>query len=140
MSAVPIIRFARPTKSLSESLRFYQDALGFNLIASFDDHRGFDGRILSPPSSDPNKPAPWHLEFTYQRGHEEGESCQAPTKDNLLVFYLKEKSEVELKATRMMEHGYEPVESLNPYWDDCGITFEDSEGWRIVLCWSEWIL
>ncbi|KAF8966185.1 hypothetical protein BGZ46_000439 [Entomortierella lignicola] len=138
----PILRFARPTASLSKMLHFYQAALGFDLIASFDDHRGFDGRILSPPSNIPGSPAPWHLEFTFQHDHataESGaESFRAPTQDNLLVFYLKDKTQVEARAKRMNEHGYSAVKSVNPYWDDYGVTFEDPEGWRVVLCWQEW--
>ncbi|KAF9345165.1 hypothetical protein BGX26_003455 [Mortierella sp. AD094] len=121
-------------------LHFYQTALGFDLIASFDNHRGFDGRILSPPSNIPGSLAPWHLEFTYQHSHaaSEAESCRAPTQDNLLVLYLKDRAEVDARATRMNEYGYEAVKSVNPYWDDCGVTFEDPEGWRVVLCWLEW--
>ncbi|KAF9999066.1 hypothetical protein BGZ79_007302 [Entomortierella chlamydospora] len=134
------MRFARPTASLSKMLHFYQTALNFDLIATFDNHRGFDGRILSPPSNIPGTPAPWHLEFTYQHSHgaSEAERCRAPTQDNLLAFYLKDRAEVDARATRMNEHGYEAVKSVNPYWDDCGVTFEDPEGWRVVLCWLEW--
>ncbi|KAF9101414.1 hypothetical protein BGX27_011490 [Mortierella sp. AM989] len=140
--AVPILRFARPTTDLDKMLHFYQTALGFDLIASFDNHRGFDGRIVSPPSNNPGSPAPWHLEFTYQHDHTTatGESCRAPTQDNLLVFYLMDKEEVKARAERMNGHGYVAVKSVNPYWDDCGITFEDPEGWRIVLCQLDWTL
>ncbi|KAF7729679.1 hypothetical protein EC973_004052 [Apophysomyces ossiformis] len=146
-SGVPILRFARPTSSLSKILHFYQTALGLDLIASFDNHRGFDGRILSPSTNIPGVPAPWHLEFTYQHSDAAGEqkhsvteteSCCAPTQDNLLVLYLKDRAEVEARKTRMGEHGYEAVKSVNPYWDDCGVTFEDPEGWRVVLCWLNW--
>ncbi|KAF9347317.1 hypothetical protein BGX34_003245 [Mortierella sp. NVP85] len=132
-------------------LHFYQTALGLDLIASFDNHRGFDGRILSLPSGSPGIPAPWHLEFTYHHGNsgkaegeEQGhspntqESFRAPTQDNLLVLYLKDRAEVEAKKKRMEEFGYEAVESVNPYWDDHGFTFEDPEGWRVVLSWLEW--
>ncbi|KAF9946709.1 hypothetical protein BGZ72_011205 [Mortierella alpina] len=138
LPVTPILRFARPTTSLATALHFYQTALGLELVASFDNHRGFDGRILSPGSPVPGSPAPWHIEFTFQ--HAEKESCRAPTKDNLLVLYLKDKAEVELRKARMVEHGYNAVESLNPYWDDHGVTFEDPEGWRIVLSWLEWTL
>ncbi|KAH7036067.1 putative ring-cleavage extradiol dioxygenase [Linnemannia elongata] len=146
-SAVPILRFARPTASLSNVLHFYQTALGLHLIASFDNHRGFDGRILSPTSGTDSGAAPWHLEFTYQHHHASGEFpvglaevelCHAPTQDNLLVLYLKDRAEVEARKARMEEHGYHAVKAINPYWDDHGFTFEDSEGWRVVLCWLEW--
>jgi hypothetical protein len=55
-----------------------------------------------------------------------------------LVFYVKDKAEVESRADRMKKFGYEAVKSVNPYWDTHGITFEDFEGWRIVLCWLDW--
>ncbi|KAG0258444.1 hypothetical protein DFQ27_004641 [Actinomortierella ambigua] len=141
---VPILRFARPTASLDKALHFYQEALGLALIASFDNHKGFDGRILAVPSPVPGQPAPWHLELTYlhpsNEHPEEQESLRAPTKDNLLVLYLKDKEEVEARKRRMEEHGYRPVQSFNPYWDDNGFTFEDHEGWRVVLCWYNWTI
>ncbi|KAG0230617.1 hypothetical protein BGW42_000822 [Actinomortierella wolfii] len=143
---VPILRVARQTADLTKCLHFYQQALGLELIASFDDHSGFDGRILAVPSPVPGQPAPWHLEFTYQHpsstipNEHTDESFRAPTKDNLLVLYLKDKAEVESRKKRMEEHGYHPVESVNPYWDEYGVTFEDNEGWRLVLCWRGWTL
>ncbi len=30
------------------------------------------------------------------------------------------------------------VASFNPYWDACGQTFEDPDGYRIVLQNAEW--
>ncbi|ORZ14444.1 prolyl endopeptidase, partial [Lobosporangium transversale] len=122
-ASVPILRFARPTRCLSKLLHFYQTALGLAVIASFDNHRGFDGRILALPSNNPGTPAPWHLEFTLQHDHAEHESVRAPTQDNLLVLYLGDKNEVEAKKARMEEHGYHTVNSVNPYWDDYGVTF-----------------
>lgn len=29
--------------------------------------------------------------------------------------------------------GHVPIEPENPYWKDLGKTFEDPDGWRIVL-------
>ncbi|KAJ4375271.1 hypothetical protein N0V83_002357 [Neocucurbitaria cava] len=80
---------------------------------------------------------PYHLEFTTQEGHEPG---RAPTKDNLLVFYLPEKEEWQEAVGRMQEAGFEAVESWNPYWDaeGKGKTFEDADGWRVVLWNGAW--
>ncbi|KAF9581795.1 hypothetical protein BGW38_001070 [Lunasporangiospora selenospora] len=124
-------------------IHFYESGLGFTLVESFENHRGFDGRIIAPLPTTPGGPVPWHLEFTYQhedsRDHSgETESVRAPTRDNLLALYLKDRAEVEARKTRMEEHGYHTVVSANPYWDDNGVTFEDPEGWRVVLCWLEW--
>jgi catechol 2,3-dioxygenase-like lactoylglutathione lyase family enzyme len=123
------LRIARPTDRLDEVVRFYRDGLGFEVIAAFDDHDGFDGRMLGHPQ------APWHLEFTQHRDHRAG---RAPTQDNLLVFYLPDRAEWEATAQRMRDTGYSSVPSFNPYWDRQGVTFEDPDGYRVVLQNMAW--
>jgi len=125
-----ILRIARPTDRLDDVVRFYRDGLGFTLIAAFDDHDGFDGRMLGHPQ------APWHLEFTRHRDHRAG---RAPTQDNLLVLYLPDRGEWEAAVQRMRDNGYAPVPSFNPYWDRNGITFEDPDGYRVVLQNTAWV-
>jgi catechol 2,3-dioxygenase-like lactoylglutathione lyase family enzyme len=124
------LRVARPTDRLDDVVRFYRDGLGFEIIATFDDHDGFDGRMLGHPQS------PWHLEFTQHRGHTAG---RAPTQDNLLVFYLPDRAEWKAAVQRMRNNGYSPVPSFNPYWDRQGITFEDPDGYRVVLQNMAWV-
>lgn len=34
--------------------------------------------------------------------------------------------------------GFEPVAASNPYWDRSGRTFEDADGYRVVLRASDW--
>ncbi|EAL11627.1 prolyl endopeptidase [Bacillus cereus G9241] len=70
------------------------------------------------------------LEFTT---HVNGSPCPAPTKDNLLVFYMPNKDEIEKIVNRLSNMGYHEVEPENPYWIEKGITIEDPDGWRIVL-------
>lgn len=125
------LRVARPTDDLEAITRFYRDGLGFELIASFEDHSGFDGRMLGHPGS------LYHLEFTHKRGHAAG---RAPTLDNLLVFYLPDEQEWQAATKRMEAHGYMPVPSFNPYWDDNGKTYEDPDGYRVVLQNAAWSL
>ena len=125
----PQLRVARPTDDLEAVIRFYQDGLGLDVIASFADHAGFDGIMLS------QKGAPYHLEFTHQRGHSVG---RAPTPDNLLVFYLPDHPVWEQAVQRMIDHGYSPTPSYNPYWDVNGKTFEDPDGYRVVLQNAAW--
>ena len=81
---------------------------------------------------------PYHLEFTSQDGHDPG---KAPTKDNLLVFYLPDEKEWRAAVGRMDKAGYESVKSWNPYWDadGKGKTFEDLDGWRVVLWNDGWV-
>lgn len=124
------LRVARPTDNLEAVVRFYRDGLGFQIIAGFDETDGFEGRMLGYPQ------AMWHLEFTSLRGHEAG---RAPTEDNLLVFYLPDRAEWAAAVERMRTNGYSPVPSFNPYWDQLGLTFEDPDGYRIVLQNMAWV-
>lgn len=38
----------------------------------------------------------------------------------------------------MQAAGFAPVPSVNPYWDRQGATFEDPDGYRVVLQNGEW--
>lgn len=124
MSTDVTLRVARPTDRLDEVVRFYSVGLGLSELESFQDHEGFDGAMLGHAG------APYHLEFTHKRGHRVG---RAPTPDNLLVFYLPDARQWQDRVDRMRAAGYEPVRSFNPYWDRSGRTFEDPDGYRVVL-------
>jgi catechol 2,3-dioxygenase-like lactoylglutathione lyase family enzyme len=123
------LRVARPTDRLQEVVRFYQQGLGFSVISSFKDHEGFDGVMLGVPG------ASYHLEFTHRQDHTVG---RAPTRDNLLVFYLPDVEEWQAAVDRMRAAGHESVTSVNPYWDRNARTFEDPDGYRVVLCNATW--
>ena len=123
------LRVARPTDRLDEVVRFYTDGLGLEVLYCFEDHEGFDGVMVGCPG------APYHLEFTRKRGHEAG--C-APTEDNLLVFYLPDTQAWQAAVERMHAAGFPATRSFNPYWDRCGRTFEDPDGYRVVLQNAAW--
>ncbi|MFL5331347.1 MAG: VOC family protein [Gemmataceae bacterium] len=123
------LRVARPTDNLAAIVAFYRDSLGFHVLGEFQDHDGFDGVILGHMGS------AYHLEFTRKAGHTVG---RAPTQDHLLVFYLPDAQEWEAVIARMERAGHKPVTSFNPYWDRHGRTFEDPDGYRIVLQNSSW--
>jgi len=124
-SPVTQVRIARPTDRLAEVVRFYRDALGLEQIAAFEGHADYDGVMLALPGRRD------HLEFTH---HESGSPPPAPTKDNLLVFYYVEDEGIFRKmAARLRRHGHELVEPENPYWLEKELTFEDPDGWRVVL-------
>ena len=129
MHPVPILRVARPSDNLAALLRFYQQGLGLEVFYRFGDHDGFDGVMLGRPG------APYHLEFTCKRGHTAG---RAPGEDNLLVFYLPDKNEWNEAVQRLRLAGFEPVTAFNPYWDRTGLTFEDPDGYRVVLQNAAW--
>ncbi|MBC6991412.1 VOC family protein [Hymenobacter sp. BT491] len=127
----PKLRVARPTDNILLIKQFYCDGLGLQVLSSFTDHQGFDGVMLGHPQ------APYHLEFTHQQGHRAG---RAPTADNLLVFYLPHAVEWQAAVQRMLDHGYAAVPAYNPYWDERGRTFEDPDGYRVVLQQAAWDL
>lgn len=39
----------------------------------------------------------------------------------------------------MADAGHEPVPAFNPYWDRQGVTFEDPDGYRVVLQRTDWL-
>jgi catechol 2,3-dioxygenase-like lactoylglutathione lyase family enzyme len=123
------LRVARPTDDLAAVINFYSDGLGFEVLAQFQDHEGFDGVMLGHTG------AGYHLEFTWKKDHRAG---RAPTQDNLLVFYLPDEAEWKKAVKRLEDYGYAPVKSFNPYWDQKGKTFEDPDGYRVVLQNAAW--
>lgn len=129
MDPVPTLRVARPTDDLDALPPFYVDGLGLEILFRFQDHDGFDGLMLG------RKGWPYHLEFTRAHGHVAG---RAPTADNLLVFYYPNEGDWRRAVERMAAAGFAPVAAFNPYWDRSGRTFEDPDGYRVVLqkgCW-----
>jgi catechol 2,3-dioxygenase-like lactoylglutathione lyase family enzyme len=123
------LRVARPSDDLAACIRFYSDGLGMEVLGEFFDHEGFDGVMIG------GRGYPWHLEFTRKKGHASGRS---PGEDNLLVLYCRSENAVDQIATRMRQAGFDPVASFNPYWDRCGLTYEDHDGYRVVLTSQDW--
>lgn len=118
------IRIARPTDQLDKVVDFYKNGLGLKEIGRFTDHEGFSGVMLGLPNET------YHLEFTQ---HKNGSPCTAPTKDNLLVFYLPDTDQRNQIVMKLLSMGYIEVEPENPYWKNQGVTIEDPDKWRIVL-------
>lgn len=129
-SALPVVRVrvGRPTDRLEEVVAFYRDGIGLPVIGSFEGHAGYSGVMLGLPG------AGYHLEFTH---HEAGSDCPAPSKDNLLVFYLSQREAMDRIVERLGAMGYPPVPPENPYWSaDRSVTVEDPDGWRVVFMYS----
>ncbi len=118
------VRVARPSEDLSEIERFYVEGLGLPKLGGFDGHAGYDGLFIGLPGHD------HHLAFTRRDG---GGSCSAPSQDNLLVLYYPDLAARNEVVARLAKQGHMPVEPLNPYWRDFGVTLEDPDGWRVVL-------
>jgi len=107
----------------------YCQGLGLRVLGSFENHQGFDGLMLGVEHAN------YHFEFTH---------CQhrpvapAPTPEDLVVFYLPEPAEWQIACSNMLAAGFREVASFNPYWEDRGRTFEDPDGYRIVLQRDAW--
>ncbi len=124
LANVAQVRIARHTARLDAIVAFYRDALGLPEIYRFKNHDGYDGVMLGLPGKT------YHLEFTQHPG------CPAPavpSGDDLLVLYIPDRVQLESVRERLERHGHHPVAPRNPYWLRDAVTFEDPDGWRVVL-------
>jgi hypothetical protein len=107
----------------------YCRGLGLHVIDGFESHDGFNGVMLGVDG------ASYHFEFMRSRTHP---VAPAPTPEDLVILYLPAAAEWEAACAAMSAAGFRQVRSFNPYWDAGGRTFEDPDGYRIVLHQSEW--
>ncbi|MFP3986215.1 VOC family protein [Streptomyces sp. E11-3] len=125
------IRIARPSRDLAAAERFFGQGLGLDVLYRAEGGGApgeHDLLMLGWPD------ASWHLELV----HEPGAPVEPrPTDEDLLVIYLDERVPEELVA-RLEEHGGKRVVSPNPYWNEWGVTVEDPDGYRLVLCTRAW--
>lgn len=118
------LRIARPVSDLARSRDLYCSGLGLRVVGGFEDHDGFDGVMVGEPG------ATYHFEFTRCRHHP---VTPTPTVEDLAVLYLSSEAEWREACERMSAAGFRQVASFNPYWEKSGRTFEDHDGYRIVL-------
>lgn len=123
-----VMRVARPTDNLEEITKMYTEGLGFEVIGRFDNHANFSGRIVGHPKHH------FHLEFITHLAEKAG---RAPTLDNLLIFYLPDSSDYKEAIDRISKSEFKKVKSFNPYWENGGQTFEDIDGYRVVISNTE---
>ncbi|WP_156723706.1 VOC family protein [Streptomyces apocyni] len=125
------IRIARPSRDLAAAERFFAQGLGLSVL-----YRAEGGAVpgehdllmLGWPA------ASWHLELV----NEPAAPVQPrPTDEDLLVIYLDGPVPDDLVA-RLEKHGGTRVPSPNPYWNEWGVTVEDPDGYRLVLCTRAW--
>ena len=122
------LRIAHLSADLSAAVKFYHDGLGFEVLYEFKDHDGFNAVMLG------SKTAAYHLAFVHKVGHK----VEAPPDDDLLVFYLPDADDWKRAVARLEKLGHRPVKAFNPYWDKKGKTFEDPDGYRVVLQHASW--
>ena len=125
----PHLRIARPVTDLDRSVAMYTQGLGLTRLAGFRDHQGFDGVMLGEPGGS------HHFEFTCCPGHP---VRPTPTPEDLLVFYVPDLAEWRSRCQAMQAAGFLEVTPFNPYWLDRGCTFQDADGYRVVLQRAAW--
>jgi catechol 2,3-dioxygenase-like lactoylglutathione lyase family enzyme len=123
------LRIARPVRNLARTTEMYCRGLGLRVVGRFENHDGFDGVMLGTEGAD------YHFEFTYCRSHA---ILPTPTVEDLAVFYIPSPSAWQAACQSMIAAGFKPVTAFNPYWEARGRTYEDSDGYRIVLQQAEW--
>jgi catechol 2,3-dioxygenase-like lactoylglutathione lyase family enzyme len=123
------MRVARPVGDLERATAMYCRGLGLVEIGRFENHDGFDGIMLGEAESD------HHLEFTRCRTHP---LPPRMTPEDLLVFYLPDADEWQRACRRMSACGFIEMAPVNPYWARRGRTFQDPDGYRVVLQQAEW--
>lgn len=116
-------RTARHTKNLYRIIDFYGRILGLKVLSEFKDHENYDGVFLGIPGES------WHLEFTVSNDS----PVHIPDEDDLLVFYAESLDEFNSIKEKFVANKVKPVKPKNPYWEKNGITFEDPDGYRIVI-------
>ena len=123
------LRIARPVADPRRAAARYQAGLDLRVLGSFVDHGGFDGVMLGTPGGG------YHLEFTCCRTHAVAPS---PTPEDLLVFYVPEPDSWRRRCEAMRAAGFREVAPYNPYWQRLGCTFEDPDGYRVVIQQAPW--
>ena len=123
------LRVARPVSDLDRSVEMYCAGLGFSVLGSFREHNGFDGTMVGEPGAEV------HFEFGVCRAHPIEPS---PTPEDLVVLYVQESSKWAERCSALVAVGFREVQPLNPYWRERGRTFEDPDGYRVVLQNAAW--
>jgi ribosomal protein S18 acetylase RimI-like enzyme len=119
------LRIARHTERLDDVVAFYRDGIGLPEIDRFVGHDGYDGVFLDIPGTGA------HLELTSGGAH----SAPAPHPESLLVLYVGDERARDAIVARLRAG---PVAPANPYWAEHGRTFEDPDGFRVVLVAERW--
>ncbi|WP_333737235.1 VOC family protein [Streptomyces sp. IBSBF 2806] len=125
------IRLARPSRDLAVAERFWAEGLGLSVLWRTEggaDPGEHDLLMLGRPDAD------WHLELVHDRRRPVE---PRPTEEDLLVIYVDGPVPDDLVA-RLERSGGRQVRSPNPYWNEWGVTVEDPDGYRLVLCRRGW--
>jgi hypothetical protein len=108
----------------------YVQGLGFVVIGCFEDHDGFDGVMLGMHGAD------YHFEFTCCRRQP---IAPTPTPEDLIVLYLPSLVDWQARCESLEGAGFREVRAHNPYWSVRGRSFEDADGYRVVVQNEDWV-
>ncbi|MEV4880519.1 VOC family protein [Streptomyces cyaneofuscatus] len=130
-NAMAHVRIARPSRDLGAARRFWVSGLGLDVLYQHaaDGTPGHHSLLMVGWPG-----AGWHLELVTDPA---APTDPQPTPEDLLVVYLGEPVAPAL-VERLERHGGKRVPAHNPYWDTWGVTFQDPDGYRLVLCTREW--
>jgi catechol 2,3-dioxygenase-like lactoylglutathione lyase family enzyme len=124
------IRIARPSRDLAQAERFYVDGLGLEVLYRAERSEPGEHDLLMVGWRE----AGWHFELTRDPTNP---IEPTPTVDDLFVVYLA--GPVDIALVRQLEaSGGRRVTAHNPYWERYGVTVEDPDGYRLVLCERSW--
>jgi len=124
----PQLRIAKPVRDLPRTTAMYCRGLGLRVVGSFENHDGFDGVMPGRGFELPLRVHPL--------SHS---SCRASSALKTWWFctYRRQPSG-KLPAPGCWTLGFKQVASFQSYWETQGRTFEDPDGYRIVLQQAEW--
>jgi catechol 2,3-dioxygenase-like lactoylglutathione lyase family enzyme len=124
------LRIARPSHDLQAAERFWVDGLGLDVLFRADSSAEGGNALLMVGWPQ----AAWHLELV---GDPDGATPARPTEEDLLVLYLNGEVAEDVVG-RLIRAGGTRVAARNPYWERCGVTIADPDGYRLVLSSRSW--
>ena len=124
------LRIARPSGNLAAAERCYVEGLGFDVLQRGKGTSEGERNLVMVGMPG----AGWHFELIHDTAR-----IVEPilTPDDLLVLYLAAPVDPAL-VERIEGAGGKRVPAHNAYWDQIGVTIEDPDGYRFVLCERGW--
>src|SRR5215467_11258278 len=123
---VGALRVVRWSSQYDQTVIFYRDIIGLPVLEIFQDSYGLDGTILGLPGG------PVHLEIVRSP---DGQSPAGGL--DQLVFYLPDAAAREQVTARLSDAGLQPVDQIDYWQDNGGVTYRDPDGREVVF--ASWI-
>ena len=120
------LRVVRWSARYQEAVAFYRDAVGLQVLETFQDSYGLDGTILGLPDS------PVHLEIVRL-----AEPASPQGGLDQLVFYLPDAAAQDQVSERLAAAGIYPVAQIGYWQANGGVTYQDPDGREVVF--ASWI-